>query len=190
MAQGQPAGSTGCQKCDFFFRPAAEKRDVTHLDAPSPLGAPRQSQLGTPAPDAGSSQPSGSPPIGSPLLESRSIQGPESMSPSSFWSSYSRPLEDSRPHLILGGTRYPVIDSDDLAAGYTEVDVMLNDDHGRQIGCVIVAGLVGVGFSSSRDTSLSFTGKNDTVRKVVGWWIYSKLEEAEHQAEGALRLEG
>ncbi|KAJ6524960.1 hypothetical protein B0H19DRAFT_1085079 [Mycena capillaripes] len=35
----------------IFFQPAlrAEKRDMTHLDAPSPLGAPRHNWLGTPA---------------------------------------------------------------------------------------------------------------------------------------------
>ncbi|KAJ7915397.1 hypothetical protein B0H13DRAFT_2455400 [Mycena leptocephala] len=35
-----------------------------------------------------------------------------------------------------------------------------------------LAGLVGTGFSSSRDTELSATGRNDTVRPVVAWWIY------------------
>lgn len=100
------------------------------------------------------------------------------MSRHTFWSSYTRPLQESRPRLTLDGTQYPIIDSDDVAAGYAEVDVML-DDHGTLIPCVIVAGLVGVGFSSSRDASLSSTGKNDTVRTVVGWWMYSKVDVLE-----------
>ncbi|KAJ6483492.1 hypothetical protein C8R47DRAFT_1017605, partial [Mycena vitilis] len=42
----------------------------------------------------------------------------------------------------------------------------------REQPCTVLAGLVGMGFSSSRDTALSETGRNDTVRPVVAWWIY------------------
>ncbi|KAJ7673968.1 hypothetical protein DFH06DRAFT_910992, partial [Mycena polygramma] len=42
----------------------------------------------------------------------------------------------------------------------------------RESACTVLAGLVGMGFSSSRDTKLSETGRNDTVRPVVAWWIY------------------
>ncbi|KAJ6559813.1 hypothetical protein B0H19DRAFT_1145849 [Mycena capillaripes] len=38
----------------------------------------------------------------------------------------------------------------------------------------VLAGLVGTGFSSSRDAELSATGRNDTVRPVVAWWIYGR----------------
>ncbi|KAJ6545430.1 hypothetical protein B0H19DRAFT_1075743 [Mycena capillaripes] len=101
---------------------------------------------------------------------------PESLSSSQFWSSYTR--KQLRPHLTLDGTAYPVIDTDDIPAGYVEVDVIVND-HGRRFSCMIVAGLVGMGFSSSHDRSVSKTGKNDTVRPVLAWWMYSKVDEAQ-----------
>ncbi|KAJ7208212.1 hypothetical protein GGX14DRAFT_454167, partial [Mycena pura] len=44
----------------------------------------------------------------------------------------------------------------------------------RERACTVLAGLVGTGFSSSRDTALSATGRNDTVRPVVAWWIYEQ----------------
>ncbi|KAF8199358.1 hypothetical protein K438DRAFT_1823464 [Mycena galopus ATCC 62051] len=99
-------------------------------------------------------------------------RAPESMSSRRFWSSYTRPLQESRPHLTLGRTEYPVIKESEVPAGYAEVDVVVDDRP-----CVIVAGLVGMGFSSSRDLSVSQTGKNDTVRPVLAWWIYTKLED-------------
>ncbi|KAF7358300.1 hypothetical protein MVEN_00879400 [Mycena venus] len=44
----------------------------------------------------------------------------------------------------------------------------------RERTYTVLAGLVGTGFSSSRDTELSATGRNDTVRPVVAWWIYGR----------------
>ncbi|KAJ6566704.1 hypothetical protein B0H19DRAFT_1257895 [Mycena capillaripes] len=105
-------------------------------------------------------------------------RAPESLSSRRFWSSYTRPLHGSRPHLTLDGTEYPVIDQEQVPSGYAEVDVKV-DNNGTEFPCVIVAGFVGMGFSSSRDLSVSKTGKNDTVRPVLAWWIYSKLEESE-----------
>jgi hypothetical protein len=69
-------------------------------------------------------------------------------------------------------------DSDDILAGYAEVDVTINDN-GTEFPSVIVAGLVGMGFSCSRDLAVSKTGKNDTLRPVLAWWMYSKLDEEE-----------
>lgn len=51
------------------------------------------------------------------------------------------------------------------------------DNNGAVFDCVIVAGLVGMGFSSSRNHLVSPAGINDTIRPVVGWWMYSKLDE-------------
>jgi hypothetical protein len=71
----------------------------------------------------------------------------DSRSSREFWSSYSKPLKKSGPlRLALDRTEYPVIDRIDLPAGYAEVDVTLVVD-GTQIPCIIVAGLVGMGFS-------------------------------------------
>ncbi|KAJ6545437.1 hypothetical protein B0H19DRAFT_1266872 [Mycena capillaripes] len=108
-------------------------------------------------------------------------RAPESMSSRRFWSSYTRPLQEMRPHLTLDGTEYPVIDHKEVPSGYAEIDVTV-DRIGTEFSCVIVAGLVGMGFSSSRDLSVSKTGKNDTVRPVLGWWIYSKLDVPEKKS--------
>ncbi|KAJ7447962.1 hypothetical protein FB451DRAFT_1375456 [Mycena latifolia] len=105
-------------------------------------------------------------------------RAPESMSSRSFWSAYTRPLQEKRPHLTFNGTEYPVIDQGKVPSGYAEVDVKVVKD-----GCnSIVAGFVGMGFSSSRDLSGSSTGKNDTVRPVLAWWIYSKLDVPEKKS--------
>ncbi|KAJ6550470.1 hypothetical protein DFH09DRAFT_1281371 [Mycena vulgaris] len=64
---------------------------------------------------------------------------------------------------------------------YAEVNVTVNHG-GIAAPCVIVAGLTGVGFASSRDPSLSPSGKNDTVRPVVAWWMFSKLAQAQPQS--------
>ncbi|KAJ7510802.1 hypothetical protein B0H11DRAFT_2183571 [Mycena galericulata] len=44
----------------------------------------------------------------------------------------------------------------------------------RERAYTVLAGLVGTGFSSSRDTELSALGRNDTVRPVVAWWLYER----------------
>ncbi|KAJ6526097.1 hypothetical protein B0H19DRAFT_1339031 [Mycena capillaripes] len=105
---------------------------------------------------------------------------------SRFWSGWisafclfaSDGLWQGRTHLTLDGTEYPVIRQEQVPSGYAEVDVKV-DNNGAEIPCVIVAGFVGMGPSSSRDLSFSRTGKNDTLRPVLAWWIYSKLEESE-----------
>ncbi|KAJ7784963.1 hypothetical protein DFH07DRAFT_786375 [Mycena maculata] len=117
-----------------------------------------------------------------PKLDNERVQSraPETMSSRRFWSSYTRPLQESRPHLTLDGTEYPIINANNVSVGYAEVDVKV-DNNGTEMPCVIIVGLVGMGFSSSRDLTVSSTGKNDTVRPVVAWWMYSKLDEAERQ---------
>ncbi|KAF7342975.1 hypothetical protein MVEN_01727600 [Mycena venus] len=105
-------------------------------------------------------------------------RAPESMSSRRFWSSYTRPLQETRPHLTLDGTEYPVVSLNAVPSGYGEVDVKVVENT-MEYPCVIVAGLVGMGFSSSRDLSVSKSGKNDTVRPVLAWWMYSKLDGAE-----------
>ncbi|KAJ7888243.1 hypothetical protein B0H13DRAFT_1627160, partial [Mycena leptocephala] len=97
-----------------------------------------------------------------------------------FWSTYAPSLQETSLDMTIDGTKYPVLNIHDLPAGYAEVDITVN--HGGIVSpCVIVAGLTGVGFSSSRDSLLSLTGRNDTVRPVVAWWVFSKLPEAQPQ---------
>ncbi|KAJ7617199.1 hypothetical protein FB45DRAFT_800981 [Roridomyces roridus] len=51
----------------------------------------------------------------------------------------------------------------------------------------ILAGLIGTGFSSSRDTQLSKTGRNDTVRPVVAWWIYELVRGVSRESSSRKR---
>ncbi|KAJ6541404.1 hypothetical protein B0H19DRAFT_1035535 [Mycena capillaripes] len=97
-----------------------------------------------------------------------------------FWSTYAPSLQETSLDMTIDGAKYPVLDIHDLSAGYAEVDITVNQG-GIASPCVIVAGLTGVGFSSSRDSLLSLTGRNDTVRPVVAWWIFPKLPEAQPQ---------
>jgi hypothetical protein len=73
-------------------------------------------------------------------------RAPKSMSSCRFWSSYTRLLHESRPHLTLDGTEYPVIGQEQVPSRYAEVDVKV-DNNGVEIPCVIVAGFVGMGLS-------------------------------------------
>ncbi|KAJ6603218.1 hypothetical protein DFH09DRAFT_1458478 [Mycena vulgaris] len=108
-------------------------------------------------------------------------KAPELLPSWRFWASYIRPLQELRPHLTLDGTEYPVVNTNAVPAGYAEVEIIL-DNNGATAPCVIVAGMVGIGFSSSRTLTVSPTGKNDTVRPVVAWWVCSKLDDAHHGA--------
>jgi hypothetical protein len=73
--------------------------------------------------------------------------------------------------MTIDGTKFPVLNIHDLPAGYAEVDITVNRG-GIASPCLIVAGLTGVGFSSSRHSLLSLSGRNDTVRAVVVWWLF------------------
>ncbi|KAJ7021179.1 hypothetical protein C8F04DRAFT_1050099 [Mycena alexandri] len=97
-----------------------------------------------------------------------------------FWSTYAPSLQETSLDMTIDGTKYPVLTIHDLPAGCAEVDITVNRG-GIASPCVVVAGLTGVGFSSSRDHSLSGSGRNDTVRPVVAWWIFSMLPEAQPQ---------
>ncbi|KAJ7893012.1 hypothetical protein B0H13DRAFT_2527807 [Mycena leptocephala] len=89
----------------------------------------------------------------------------------SFWSTYAQSLEETSSHMTIDGTKFPVLNIHDLPAGYAEVDITVNRG-GIASPCLIVAGLTGVGFSSSRHSLLSLSGRNDTVRAVVVWWLF------------------
>ncbi|KAK6971975.1 hypothetical protein R3P38DRAFT_3379272 [Favolaschia claudopus] len=94
-------------------------------------------------------------------------KSPSSMPATRFWITYSPGFKSD---VTLDNTPYPVLDIHDLPAGYAVVDIALkNGPH-----CSLLAGLTGVGFSSSRDSTLSPSGRNDTVRPVVAWWMYSE----------------
>ncbi|KAJ7866249.1 hypothetical protein B0H14DRAFT_2733207 [Mycena olivaceomarginata] len=96
---------------------------------------------------------------------------PESMDAEKFWATYatSGVLRD----LVFDGTPYPRLDSRKVPPGYAKVDVTL-DDNGELFSCAMIAGMVGTRVSSSDDTTLSEDGRDDTVRPVAGWWMFTK----------------
>jgi hypothetical protein len=47
---------------------------------------------------------------------------------------------------------------------------------------MMVAGSVASLISSSEDTKLSATGKNDTASPVVGWWFFFLVDDDENNA--------
>jgi hypothetical protein len=82
----------------------------------------------------------------------------------------------SKDQLILDGTPYPRVGRSVIPPGYAEVDVKLNDN-GEFFECAMVAGAVGMRVSSSHDVTVSSSGEDDTVRPVVGWWLFVQEEE-------------
>jgi hypothetical protein len=52
------------------------------------------------------------------------------------------------------------------------VDVLV-DDNGDKIPCMMTAGLFGMEISGDVE------GQRDTVRPVLGWWIFEKVAEDE-----------
>jgi hypothetical protein len=95
--------------------------------------------------------------------------------------------------LTLDKVIFPVVNlsSSEVAEGFAEVEVKLNDN-GKEIDCIMVAGIVGSRISSSKDRPLDLSpsasswslfgfgksgnkGKeNDTVSPVPGWWLLEK----------------
>ncbi|OQV19793.1 hypothetical protein BV898_06065 [Hypsibius exemplaris] len=79
------------------------------------------------------------------------------------------------PDLVLDGVRYHKVDAEDLAPGYAEAKVVLNDN-GQIIRTVMVAGVVGIEVLDSGlvGSPVGHTGKRDTLQPVVGWWMYEE----------------
>ncbi|KAJ6527170.1 hypothetical protein B0H19DRAFT_1335249 [Mycena capillaripes] len=105
---------------------------------------------------------------------------PELMTAQQFWATYAG--SSVRHNLVLDGTLYHRIDRNKIPAAYAEVDVKL-DDNGEMFDCIMVAGLVGTQVTASDDLVLSATGKDDVVRPLSGWWIFTKKENPVTQEE-------
>jgi len=92
-----------------------------------------------------------------------------------------RPVKTERPKakeksLTLDKTTYPHIDTNDIPAGFAEVDVKV-DDHGEEFDCVLTAGLVGILVRDSkkvRGVKVDGSGVRDVLSPVVGWWMTEK----------------
>ncbi|KAJ7604666.1 hypothetical protein DFH06DRAFT_1020721 [Mycena polygramma] len=100
-----------------------------------------------------------------------SAVAPESLTARQFWSAYGGYADG----LTLDGTRFHKIDCDNIPPSYAEVDVRLvSHNTGENTLCSMTAGAVGIRVSSSEDSNLSPSGKDDTLRPVVGWWLFNK----------------
>ncbi|KAJ7664873.1 hypothetical protein B0H17DRAFT_1171476 [Mycena rosella] len=108
-----------------------------------------------------------------PLLNTdiQSAVAPDSLSAERFWALYG----GHAAGLVLDGTRFHIIDADNVPPSYAEVEVtLLQLETGVEQECIMTAGLVGTRVCSSKDPRLSESGQDDTVRPVVGWWLYNK----------------
>ena len=99
-------------------------------------------------------------------------------SASDFFATYTQDSEvwsQREPILILSGTRYHLVDTDEIPAGCTGPDV-LPDDNGEELKCMMTAGLFGT------EILADAKGKN-TVRPVLGWWMFEKVAEGEEKRD-------
>ncbi|KDR73964.1 hypothetical protein GALMADRAFT_157785 [Galerina marginata CBS 339.88] len=89
--------------------------------------------------------------------------------------------QPKKSHLLLDGAQYHQIDSQDVPSGYSEVDVLLDDD-GTEYKCMMVAGHVGMRIRSNDEG-----GARDTIEPVAGWWMFTKQPKGkfkDNQLEG------
>ncbi|KAJ7758327.1 hypothetical protein B0H16DRAFT_1370536 [Mycena metata] len=99
---------------------------------------------------------------------------PDSLTAARFWRTYGvdpypHGLAPGRDHgLVLDGTHFHRIHGE-LPPSYAEVDVMLYTDMGEDQECSMTAGAIGMQACSGKPT-----GQKDTVRPVIGWWLFDK----------------
>ncbi|KAJ6458583.1 hypothetical protein C8R47DRAFT_1245163 [Mycena vitilis] len=101
-------------------------------------------------------------------------QSPQALCATQFWGTYLKP--GARKDLVFDDTPFHRLESKDVPPGYAEVDVKL-EAHGEEFDCVMIAGSVGTHVTSSNDRALSSNGRDDVLRPVAGWWIFTKNEE-------------
>ncbi|EJF60865.1 hypothetical protein DICSQDRAFT_62065 [Dichomitus squalens LYAD-421 SS1] len=70
---------------------------------------------------------------------------------------------------VLDGVEYFTLDMDDVAEGYCEVDVLL-DDNGEEIKCKMLSGHVAMTISEGQEGS----GSYDTLSPAPQWFLYVK----------------
>lgn len=93
---------------------------------------------------------------------------------------------DQDSELTIDGVSYPLLDSDEIPAGYAQVDVTLQ----REVGGVehptsLVGGMVGTRVCSSGDKTLSDAGERDSARPALAWWwVMKKDPPAEEESSG------
>ncbi|KAJ7096839.1 hypothetical protein C8R44DRAFT_643859 [Mycena epipterygia] len=95
---------------------------------------------------------------------------PDSLTAALFWRTYG----GYAGGLVLDDTRFHKIDCDNIPPSYAEVDVKLLSVNTGEEECAMTAGVVGTRVCSSKDSRLSESGEDDTVRPVIGWWLFNK----------------
>ncbi|KAJ7122404.1 hypothetical protein C8R44DRAFT_981525 [Mycena epipterygia] len=102
-------------------------------------------------------------------------EAPETLSPSEFIATYVNATRwgGGDMQLILDNVPFHQVDCEMTPPSYAEVDVKLQDN-GLVFDCSLTAGLVGTRICSSKDITLSVTGKDDTVTPLLGWWMFIK----------------
>jgi len=116
---------------------------------------------------------------------------PTTLSAAEFWKTYTPNPQKGYGQdttLSLDSSVYHHIDSSEIPAGYTEVDVKVIDN-GDEFPAILVAGMVGSEVRSSGDKELSGTGASDTVRCANGWWMAERKSDEEMAEEKRIAAE-
>ena len=109
-----------------------------------------------------------------------------------FWDEQGKRLfsdddEDSWMCFNLDGTQYGCVDITKIPAGYTSVPVTV-DDNGVEHKTRMVAGLIGIEASTSdhlHNLDTAQLVEKNTIKPVVGWWMYEVFSDAEREAKRA-----
>ncbi|KAJ7730495.1 hypothetical protein DFH07DRAFT_681593, partial [Mycena maculata] len=111
--------------------------------------------------------------LGPELYASAAADAPETLTAAEFWSTYTRLAPAPEKPKPKPKSKAAKAKARKMAQLDLDVDSAALPAPTIRAYAVL-AGLVGTGFSSSRDTELSAKGRNDTVRPVVAWWLYER----------------
>ena len=113
-----------------------------------------------------------------------------------FWDEDGKSLHQYPPRfedtLRLDGVAYDRVESGDVPPGYSSVPVKV-DDNGHDFDAMMVAGSVGINFTSSRDELANGVVGLDTVSAETGWSMFERKSQAvldEEEVEKTRRYNG
>ncbi|KAF7315910.1 hypothetical protein MIND_00107600 [Mycena indigotica] len=121
--------------------------------------------------------------IGSSLTKNdfSAIKPPESLKAKDFWATYLEYPQFVTDHLHLDDTPYHLVDAANIPPCYAEVDALLVDlSTGEKKQAAMTAGVIATEVCSSSDSmepASGFSGENDVVKPLVGWWLFNKLDK-------------
>lgn len=110
---------------------------------------------------------------------------PASLSAEDFFKIYTKETRfrnQRQAALVLDGSPYHLVDSQKIPSGFTEVDVLV-DDNGQLFPSMMTVGLIGMQVCSSGDQKRSATGERDTVKPIAGWWLFVKISDENEREE-------